>query len=80
MFVSSIKSFFRTGGEEGLSEPLVACSLSRFLSQFLFGYWIGFVYGLAAMLSFTKSRPTLHSILVGAAVCKGFFFSFMRIE
>uniref|UniRef100_A0A9J2PS53 TM2 domain-containing protein n=1 Tax=Ascaris lumbricoides TaxID=6252 RepID=A0A9J2PS53_ASCLU len=63
----------RTGGEEGLSEPLVACSLSRFLSQFLFGYWIGFVYGLAAMLSFTKSRPTLHSILVGAAVCKGVY-------
>uniref|UniRef100_A0A914ZPJ7 TM2 domain-containing protein n=1 Tax=Parascaris univalens TaxID=6257 RepID=A0A914ZPJ7_PARUN len=63
----------RAEDEEGLSEPLVACSLGRFLSQFLFGYWIGFVYGLAAMLAFTKNRRTLHSVLVGAAVCKGVY-------
>ncbi|KHN80425.1 TM2 domain-containing protein [Toxocara canis] len=58
---------------EGLDERLVSCSLKRFVAQFVFGYWIGLVYGLAALFALPENRPTLLSLIIAAAVCKGVY-------
>ncbi|VDK44258.1 unnamed protein product [Anisakis simplex] len=53
------------------SEKFASSSIKRFIAQFLFGYWMGLIYGLTMLFTFSiQRRPILLSIIIAIGVAK----------